>query len=129
MTEKTVPTTVEHEENTPTRAPERFLRPPVDIYETEDALMVVADLPGVAKEDVDVRVNDNILSLRGKTGYEIPGEAVDHEYTLMNFYREFELGEKVDRNNIGAELKHGVLTLRLPKVEEAKPRQIEVSVA
>ncbi len=102
-----------------TRAQEYHVPPVVDIYETPDSLVLLADMPGVSKEDLDVRIDNNVLTLRGKARHIAPGEAV---------YREFELSEEVDQEKITAQLKHGVLTLRLPKVERAKPRQVEVQV-
>lgn len=111
-----------------TRAQERYITPPVDIFETKEGLTVVADLPGVEQKALDVRVADGILTLQGKTAHIAPGTPVEREYELVNFYRQFELPEEVDSEKIAAELKHGVLTLNLPKKEKAKPRKIEVSV-
>lgn len=111
-----------------TRSQERYITPPVDIYETEDGLLVKADLPGVAREGLDVRVENSLLTIRGKAAHVAPGDPVYREYGLVNFFRQFELNERVDQSKISAELKHGVLTLTLPKAEEAKPRQIEVKV-
>jgi HSP20 family molecular chaperone IbpA len=112
-----------------TRHHERYVAPPVDIYETRDGLVVLADLPGVAKEALDVRVDHNMLTIRGHARHAGPGEVTYREYELVNFFRQFELSEKVDQSQISAELKSGVLTLHLPKAQEAKPRQIEVQVA
>lgn len=132
MAEKTVPAA--REESTPsrreeTREEERYITPPVDIFETKEGLTVVADLPGVDRSKLDVRVADGLLTIQGRTGHISPGALVDAEYRLLNFYRQFELPEEIDADKIGAELKHGVLTLRLPKKEKAKPRRIDVSVA
>lgn len=112
-----------------TRNHERYVAPPVDIYETRDGLVVLADLPGVAKEALDVRVDHNMLTIRGHARHAGQGEVMYREYELVNFFRQFELSEKVDQSQISAELKSGVLTLHLPKAQEAKPRQIEVQVA
>jgi HSP20 family molecular chaperone IbpA len=112
-----------------TRSQERYVTPPVDIYENGDGLVVKADLPGVAKENLDVRVENNLLTIRGKPSHIAPGEAVYREYELVNFFRQFELNERVDQSKISAELQHGVLSLRLPKAEEAKPRKIDVKIA
>ena len=131
MAEKTVPSV--QEERTPdrreeTREHERYITPPVDIFETKDGLAVVADLPGVEQNGLDVRVTDGILTLQGRTAHLAPGTPIEREYELLHFYRQFELPEEVDAEKIAAELTHGVLTLRLPKKEKAKPRKIEVSV-
>lgn len=112
-----------------TRSQERYITPPVDIYETSDGLVVKADLPGVAKDGLDLRVENNLLTIRGKAAHAAPGDPVYREYGLVNFFRQFELNERVDQGEISAELKHGVLTLHLPKAEEAKPRKIEVKQA
>jgi HSP20 family molecular chaperone IbpA len=112
-----------------TRSQERYITPPVDIYETADGLVVKADLPGVAKERLDVRVENSLLTIRGEAAHAAPGDPVYREYGLVNFFRQFELNERVDQSKISADLKHGVLTLNLPKAEEAKPRKIEVKVS
>ena len=109
-----------------TRSQEQYITPPVDIYETAEGLVVTADLPGVAKEALDVRVENHLLTIRGKTAHIGSGDPVYREYGLVNFFRQFELNERVDTSKISADLKHGVLTLTLPKAEEAKPRKIEV---
>jgi len=112
-----------------TRSQEKYITPPVDIFETADGLVVKADLPGVAQEDLDVRVENNLLTIRGRAAHIAPGDPVYREYGLVNFFRQFELNERVDQSKISAELTHGVLTLNLPKAEEAKPRKIEVKAA
>jgi HSP20 family protein len=112
-----------------TRSREQYIVPPVDIYETSDGLVVKADLPGVDKNGLDVRVENSLLTIRGKAAHVAPGDSVYREYELVNFFRQFELNERVDQSKISADLKHGVLTLNLPKAEEAKPRQIEVKVS
>ena len=112
-----------------TRSQEQYITPPVDIYETSEGLVVKADLPGVAREGLDVRVENHLLTIRGKAAHVASGEPVYREYALVNFFRQFELSERVDASKISAELKHGVLTLSLPKAEEAKPRTIEVRTA
>jgi HSP20 family molecular chaperone IbpA len=109
-----------------TRSEEKYVTPPVDIFETQDGLIVKADLPGVAKEGLEVRVDHDLLTIRGRATHLAPGDAVYREYELASFFRQFELNEKVDQSKISAELKNGVLTLSLPKAEEAKPRRIEV---
>jgi HSP20 family molecular chaperone IbpA len=131
MAEKTVaaPEVQKSNMTESTRNQERYVAPPVDIYETRDGLVVLADLPGVAKEALDVRVDNNVLTIRGHARHGVPGETVYREYELVNFFRQFELSDKVDQSQIAADLKGGVLTLHLPKAQEAKPRQIEVRVA
>jgi HSP20 family protein len=111
-----------------TREQDRYITPPVDIFETKDGLVVVADLPGVDRSALDVRVADGVLTLQAKTQPVAPGTPVQREYELLHFFRQFELPEQVDADRISAELKHGVLALQLPKKEKAKPKAIEVRV-
>ena len=134
MAEKTVASGAQRSTPAPrnreeTRSQEQYVTPPVDIYETQDGLVVKADLPGVAKENMDVRVENNILTIRATSQHLAHGEPIYREYELMSFFRQFELNERVDQAKISAELNHGVLTLHLPKAEEAKPRKIDVQVA
>jgi HSP20 family protein len=111
-----------------THSRERYVAPPVDIYENENGLVVVADLPGVSKEDLDVGVENDILTIRGVSHDGLPGNAIYSEFELVHYFRQFELSDKVDQSRITAELKHGVLTLILPKAEAARLKKIEVSV-
>jgi HSP20 family molecular chaperone IbpA len=131
MAEKTVATrkesTVLSKEQT--RSQKSYIAPPVDIYETPNGLVVMADLPGVAKDSLEVRVENNVLTIQGKTNHVATGNPLYCEYELANFFRQFELSDRVDQSKISADLKCGVLTLNLPKAEEAKPKKIEVRVS
>jgi HSP20 family protein len=132
MAEKTVATRSQQSmspSREETRSQEQYVTPPVDIYETQEGLIVKADLPGVARDGMDIRVENNLLTIRAKASHVAPGEPIYREYGLVNFFRQFELNERVDQSKISAELNHGVLTLKLPKAEEAKPRKIDVKVA
>jgi HSP20 family protein len=132
MAEKTVPQYNADKEITgkeETRSQERYVTPPADIYETAEGLVVKADLPGVARDGLDLRVENNLLTIRGRVGHAVPGEPLYREYELVDFFRQFELTDRVDQQKISADLKNGVLTLTLPKAEEAKPRSIEVHVS
>lgn len=128
--EPTVPTQQESEVSTQregTREPERYVTPPVDIYETEDGLTILVDIPGVSKENLNISVEDDILSIEGK----VPATEQDTdyewaEYRLNNYWRQFQLSSAVDREKIEAKLENGVLNLYLPKAEKAKPRKLEV---
>jgi HSP20 family protein len=110
-----------------TRPQEHYVAPPVDIYETPESLVVIADLPGIDPAHLEVRVDNHILTLRGQTQYQMPGDLRYREYTLVSFFRQFELGERIDQEGIRAELKQGVLTLTLPKAAKAQPRAITVN--
>jgi len=109
-----------------TRDETRYIAPPVDIFETDDAIVVVADLPGVKSEEVDIRVEDNILTIRGKADYSPPAAILRGDFSLQGYYRQFQLSDEVDQEKISAESKNGVLTIRLPKAEKSKPKQIKV---
>ena len=111
-----------------TRAEELFGAPPVDIFEDEDGLVVLADLPGIASEGLDVRVEQRILTITAHTQPAPSGTALHREYGLTSFFRQFQLPEEVDTTRIQAELKHGVLTLRLPRAPKEPPRRVEVRV-
>lgn len=111
-----------------TREPERTLIPPVDIFEYEDGLAVVVDVPGVPKDGVEVSLDNDVLSIRATPRAPEGAESDYAEYRLMPYFRQFQLGEQVDRDKIQAEMRHGVLTIRLPKVEQAKPRKIAVEM-
>ena len=112
-----------------TRTRERYVTPAVDIYEMPEGLVVIADVPGVTPDHVDVRVDNHILTIRGQAAHGLPAEPTYREYELVNYFRQFDLSAKVDESKIAADLKHGVLTLTLSKVAEARPRQIAVAVS
>jgi HSP20 family molecular chaperone IbpA len=112
-----------------TRPREQYMTPPVDIYETLESLVVIADLPGIDPAHLEVRADNNILTLRGQTQYQMLGDVRYREYTLVSFLRQFELGERIDQDGIRADLKQGVLTLTLPKAAKAQPRAITVNAA
>ena len=105
--------------------------PAVDIFETEHELVVKADLPEVAPEDLDIRVENNILTIRGERKFE---KKVNEENYLRveraygSFSRSFSLANTVNSEAIKADYQNGVLTLTVPKREEAKPKQIKVNV-
>jgi HSP20 family molecular chaperone IbpA len=123
-----VPATTESEQaDAPaTREQGRFLVPTVDIYEDEDGLTLKADMPGVESEALDIRVEDRVLTIAGEVSHPQRENPVYREYELAPYWRQFSLGDQVDTENITAELDNGVLTLRLPKAEKARPRRIEV---
>ena len=108
--------------------PARVFVPTADIYETEGALTVVMEMPGVDKGNVDISVHDGTLKVEGRLDFsKYEGlQPVYTEYNIGHYVRSFSLSSKIDQNKIGAEMKDGVLSLVLPKVEEAKPRTIQV---
>jgi HSP20 family protein len=106
--------------------------PAVDIFETDGALVLKAELPDLRREDIDVNVENNTLTLRGERRFD---EQVRQEQfhrierAYGAFVRQFSLPSTVDSTKIGAEYKNGVLTIRLPLREEAKPRSVKIDVA
>jgi HSP20 family protein len=105
--------------------------PAVDIYETPNELVVKADLPDVNEKDIDVRVENNLLTIRGERKFEKSVSEENFlrvERTYGSFSRSFSLPNTVNAEKIGAEYKNGVLTVTLPKREESKPRQVKVTV-
>jgi len=118
----------ELEKKDETTIPARIFLPTADIYETEDALSVVLEMPGVEKNNVDVRVEDGVLKVEGRLDFsKYQGlQPLYTEYNVGHYFRSFQLSSKIDHNRIEAELKDGVLALTLPKVEEAKPRTIQI---
>lgn len=101
--------------------------PDVDIYETQEALVVVADIPGASSENVDIDLRDDTLTIRATVEtYGQDERPVLTEYEIGDYYRQFTLGRSIDQSRIEASIKDGVLTLILPKVEKAKPRKIAV---
>lgn len=109
----------------------RVFIPRVDIYETDDAVVLLADMPGVTEESVDITLEKNILTIVGyvdSEGYEGYGLAYS-EYTEGDYERTFALSDEVERSEIEASLSNGVLRLTLPKAEEMRTRKIAVKQA
>lgn len=105
--------------------------PAVDIFEQEGNIVLKAELPGVDPKDVDVRVENNVLTLKGERKFDNEVKREDYhrvERTYGSFSRSFTLPTVVDTDKIKAEVRDGVLRVNLPKKEEAKPRQISISV-
>jgi len=109
--------------------PARFYLPNTDIFETEQALSLIVEMPGVDKNKVDVRVEDGVLTIEGRLDFsKYEGmQPVYTEYNVGHYRRSFSLSNKVDQGKISAEMKDGVLTLVLPKPEATKPRKISVN--
>ena len=105
--------------------------PAVDIYESEQELVVKADLPDIDPKELDIRVENNVLTIRGERKFEKKVNEENYlrvERTYGAFSRSFSLANTVNPENIRAEYQNGVLTLSIPKREEAKPKQIKVNV-
>ncbi len=108
--------------------PARMFVPAADIFEGENDLTVILEMPGVEKSNVDIHVEDGVLNVEGRldlTKYQ-GLQPLYTEYNIGHYSRSFRLSNKIDQSKIAAEMKDGVLSLKLPKVEEAKPRTIQV---
>ena len=126
-------TDMQRVEGTLTSVPEQtrpgpVYMPAVDIFETDVAITVLADMPGLKPDQLDIDLRDSVLTLKGRvTSPAAAGESeVLREYDAGTFFRQFTLSEAIDQAKIDAHLSDGVLRLELPKVERAKPRQITV---
>jgi HSP20 family protein len=108
--------------------PARVFLPNADIYETPNELKVVLEMPGIEKNNVEINIEDGILRVQGQLDLSKYGglQPLYTEYNVGHYARSFELSSKIDQSKIAAEMKNGVLSLTLPKVEEAKPRTIQV---
>lgn len=106
--------------------------PVVDIYETDNELVLVAEVPGAAREDISVQVDKGVLTIEADAKFDVPGEGYARTYVSFcpgQYFRAFALSDEVDRDKVNASVANGVLTVRLPKAETAKSRQIDIKVA
>ena len=123
-----MPATTEDTQRVP---PRPVFLPPADIYETNDAIVVMAEMPGVASDGVDMTLERRVLTIRGRsgasqhTGY----QRVYSEYAAGDYERVFTLSDAIDRDKIEATLRDGVLHLVLPKAEPARARKIELKIS
>jgi HSP20 family molecular chaperone IbpA len=108
--------------------PGRFYVPYADIYETDEALTVLMEMPGVEREGVNIALENDVLRVEGKIDFgKYEGmEPVYTEFNVGHYTRSFALSGKIDREGIGAQLEDGVLVLTLPKAKEAQPRRIAI---
>ena len=118
----------ELEKNQESTAPARTFVPSADIFETEPALTVVLEMPGVDKNNVDVSIEGGVLTVQGRLDFaKYEGlQPIYTEYNIGHYRRSFSLSQKIEQAKISAEMADGVLTLVLPKAEEAKPRRITI---
>lgn len=114
----------------PARNEVSTMLPPVDVVEDASGITLYADLPGVPKDKLSVRVEADALTIEGEVTLPLATnmEASHAEVHLPHYRRTFTLGQELDRDNVSAEFKHGVLKLRIPKAEHAKPRKVEIQV-
>jgi len=107
---------------------ESWIAPLVDIYETKDDYFLSAQMPGVKKEDVKIKLEDGNLVIMGRIDYETN---LSHKYALKeteigNYYRRFKISDSVDESKVDAKLENGILNVKLPKHERVKPKTIEI---
>jgi HSP20 family molecular chaperone IbpA len=112
-----------------TTVPARFYQPNTDIFEDEISLTVVMEMPGVQRGNLEIKIEKNVLDVEGKIDFSAYKdlEPVYTEYNVGHYRRSFSLSSKIDQEKISADLNDGLLTLVLPKAEEAKPRTIKIS--
>jgi HSP20 family protein len=108
--------------------PSAAFLPATDIFETDHALTVIMEMPGVGKENVDVSVENDVVTVEGRIDFsKYEGlQPVYTEYNVGNYVRSFQVSSKIEQSGISAEITDGVMTLVLPKAEKAKPRKIAV---
>ena len=128
MAERNTQSVARQEQTSPAKTAADTLVPPVDICEDKDGVTLYADLPGVAKDGLDVHIDKDTLQISGKRTGSSESQVEAH-YTEMpekDFYRAFTIGEEIDREKISAQLNSGVLKVVLPKAERAKPKKIDI---
>jgi len=106
--------------------------PPINVYDDNESYVVRAELPGVDPKDIDISVANNTLTIKGKRETNIKGENVSYHRRERNygeFRRAFTLPEQVDSSKVMAHAQDGILEIRLPRAEQAKPRRVEVKVS
>ncbi|TLM65371.1 MAG: Hsp20/alpha crystallin family protein [Deltaproteobacteria bacterium] len=108
-----------------TRSTARYMTPPVDIVETDEGLILTADVPGLDEQNLEISVDQGVLTIEGKAVFGT-GSLLWREYAMDGYWRQFHLPETFDASRARAEIRNGVLTLHLPKAEAAKPRKIAI---
>jgi HSP20 family protein len=118
----------EHDQLYEKTIPARVFVPNADIYESQEALTVILEMPGVEKGNIDVQIEDGLLKVEGRLDLTKYGGLIPlyTEYNIGHYSRSFQVSSRIDQRKIAAEFKDGVLSLTLPKADEAKPRTIKV---
>jgi HSP20 family protein len=102
--------------------------PDVDIYLSEDELLLATDLPGVEKGDVNIEIDENnSLVIKAKTTLKETEKPVYKQFNVGNYYRAFQIGDEFDKDKVSGKLENGLLEVRIPKREEAKPKRIAIN--
>ncbi|KAF0153211.1 MAG: heat shock protein Hsp20 [Ignavibacteria bacterium] len=107
---------------------ESWIAPLIDIYETQNDYFLTAQMPGVRKEDVKIKLEEGNLVIMGRIDYEqnLNKKYILKETEIGNFYRRFKISDSVDETKIDAKLEHGILNVKLPKHDRLKPKTIEI---
>jgi HSP20 family molecular chaperone IbpA len=110
-------------------SPESAFSPDVSIYDNKEALIFSIDLPGVRKGDVNIEIDENnVMIVRAKSSFKSPdGNLVLHEVSFGDYYRAFSLSNEFDKNKVNGALENGVLTIMVPRREDAKPKKIQIN--
>jgi HSP20 family molecular chaperone IbpA len=108
-----------------TRSESRYVAPPVDIVESEEGLTLIADIPGLDENSLEISVDQGVLTIEGQAVFG-SSDLLWREYAMDGYWRQFQLPDTFDAAKARAEVRHGVLTLQLPKAEAAKPRKIAI---
>ncbi len=108
---------------------ERYFQPATDILETAEGVTLKFDMPGVARENVDITVDKDTLTIIGRAEPEVEGNAVYRETYVGDYRRQFKLSTDMDPDNIVATVTDGVLTVAIGKAEQAKPRKVKIAAA
>jgi len=127
LTEKNDEKSIQTREET--RSNEKYIKPSVNIIETEEGLTLTADIPGASRDTLDVNVEKGIMTISAPVCWNMPGNAGYSEFELASYYRQFSIPETLDHEKASANLTNGVLKLWVPKAEAAKPRKIEIKVS
>ena len=115
--------------NGETTKPDTYFAPHVDIFETEQEVVVLADVPGVAPEGIDLALEENILTIQAqRSPVQYLGRVILEEYETGHYLRRFTLAESIDQDRIEAALVNGVLKVRLPKLGPSQPKKITVKI-
>lgn len=112
-----------------TRSAEKYIKPAVNIVESEEGLTLTADVPGASRDTLDVNVEKGILTISAPVSRSIPGNTNYREFELAPYYRQFTIPDGLDHEKAVASLSNGIMTLRIPKAESLKPRKIEIKVS
>lgn len=131
MTESTTSTPTPSAKDSTSSQDEAFIMPLVDVVEDASGITLYADMPGVRKDQLDLHMDSDTLTLAGAVQLDVPEgmEATHAEISLPRYRRVFTLSRELDTSKVTASFEHGVLTLRIPKAEHAQPRRIAVQVA